>query len=65
VLGKKPAELKPLDEVRASIVAMLRRDKEVAATKTWLEQMRQKVGVEIYDKVLLSTMTSPKEETAS
>jgi len=65
VLGKKPAEQKPLDEVRASIVGILRRDKEVVATKTWLEDMRQKMGVEIYEKVLLSTMTSPKEEPAS
>ena len=64
VLGKKPAELKPLDEVRQSIVGILRRDKDVEATKTWLEDMRQKVGVEIYEKALLSTMTSPKEEPA-
>jgi peptidyl-prolyl cis-trans isomerase C len=65
VIGKKPAELKPLDEVRQSIVGTLRRDKEVEATTAWLEKERQKVGVEIYENVLLSTMTSPKEESAS
>jgi len=65
VLGKKPAEMKPLDEVRANIVATLRREKEVEAIKTWLEEKRQVVGVEIYEKILLSTMTSPKEEPAS
>jgi peptidyl-prolyl cis-trans isomerase C len=65
VLGKKPSELKPLEEVRPSIMATLKMEKEVAATKVWLEEMRQKVGVEIYEKVLLSTMTSPKEESTS
>ncbi len=65
VLGKKPAELRPLDEVRTGIVATLRREREVAGTKAWLEEMRQKTGVEIYDKVLMSTMTTPKEESAS
>jgi len=65
VLDKKPAELKPLDEVRPNIMGFLRREKEVEATKAWLEEMRQKVGVEIYEKVLQSTMTSPKEEPAS
>jgi peptidyl-prolyl cis-trans isomerase C len=62
VLGKKPAEMKPLDDVRLSIEATLRREKSVAATRAWLEEMRQKVTVETYEKVLHSTLTSPEEE---
>ena len=66
VLGKKPAELKPLDDVRLSIEATLRREKSAEATRVWLEEMRQKVDVEIYEKVLHSTVTSPEvEESAS
>jgi peptidyl-prolyl cis-trans isomerase C len=62
VQGKKASEPKPLDEVRESIKRVLLREREVELTKKWLQEKRETIGVEIYEDVLQSTMTSPKEE---
>lgn len=62
VLAKEPSQLKPLETVKKSIIMVLRGKLQNEATKAWLEQMRQKEGVKIFNEVLESTVGTPQKE---
>jgi parvulin-like peptidyl-prolyl isomerase len=62
VLGKKPSQAKPLEDLRDNIRVVIERERQTDAVKTWLEEMRQQKGVEIFTDVLESTVVTPKKE---
>ncbi len=62
VLGKKPSQAKPLEDLQDNIRVVIERERQKDAVKIWLEEMRQQKGVEIFTDVLESTVVTPKKE---
>jgi parvulin-like peptidyl-prolyl isomerase len=63
VLDKKPAEPKPFEDVSPTIKDLLLRKKKTDAVSTWLEKAKAEKGVEIFEDVLQSTVTTVPKET--
>jgi foldase protein PrsA len=49
---KKPPGYKPLDEVRDTVEAMVRRDKEAELRPTWAVEQRKQARIKVFDKEL-------------
>jgi len=52
VEDKKPPGYKPLDEVRDTVEAMVRRDKEAELRPTWAVEQRKQARIKIFDRDL-------------
>lgn len=54
VEDKKPPGAKPLDEVRDTVEAMIRREKEAALHPEWALEQRKNARIKVFDKELAS-----------